>query len=63
MVNIPTSPADYQSISVFPIVLKVYEKLIWSQVTTFTENKLIYLKYQSGYKNNNFTFNNVMEQQ
>ena len=56
MVNIPTSPADYQSISVFPIVLKVYEKLIWSQVTTFTENKLIYLKYQSG-------FNNVMERQ
>lgn len=63
MVNIPTLPADYQSISVFPIVLKVYEKLIWSQVTTFTENKQIYLKYQSGYKNNNFTFNNVMEQQ
>lgn len=61
MVNIPTSPADHQSISVFPIVLKVYEKFIWSQMTTFTENKLIYLKYQSGYKKNNFTFNNVME--
>ena len=30
------SPADYQPISVLPILSKVYEKVMLSQITTFT---------------------------
>lgn len=54
----PKFPVDYQPISVLPILSEVYKNVIVSQMTTFTETKLLYHKYQSGYLKNNFTFKN-----
>ena len=41
----PKSPKDHRPMSVPPILSKVYEKVILSQMTIL-ENKLLYHKYQ-----------------
>ena len=40
---------DYRLVSIFPILSKVYERVVLEQITNFIEKKLIYQYYQSGY--------------
>lgn len=49
------SPANYRLILFLSVLSKVYKKVIISQTTTFTENKHLLHKYQSGHKRNNST--------
>ena len=47
---------DYQPVSILPIILsKIYEKFVLEQVINFTDNKLMYHHYQSGYRKNHST--------
>ena len=56
----PTQLKDYQPVSILPILsksigrilYKIYEKLVLQQMIKFTEQQLIYHKYQSGYRKN-----------
>ena len=41
----PFEKANYGRISLLPSLSKVYEKLIYQQLNTFFENKLIFMRF------------------
>ena len=51
----PKSPANCRPILFLSVLSKVYKKVILSQATTFTENKHLLHRHQSGCKRNNST--------
>ena len=46
---------DYRLVSIFPILSKVYERVVLEQITNFIEKKLIYHHYQPGYRKDHST--------
>ena len=50
--QLPVELKDYQQVSISPIFSKLYERVVLEQITNFTEKKLIYYHYQSGYRKN-----------
>ena len=49
-IQLPVELKDYRSVSILPILSKVYERVVLEQITNFIEKKLIYHHYQSGYR-------------
>ena len=50
-----TELKDYRSISIFPILSKVYEKQVLHQIANFIESQQVYNKHQFGYRKNHST--------
>ena len=49
----PESPVDHRPIWALPLLLKVYERVIVSQMTNLKETKFLYHEYQCGHRKNN----------
>ena len=54
-VNRSESRSDYQPVLLPPVLTKKNEKIILSQVTTFTEKKILYHKCQSSHQKHHLT--------
>ena len=46
----PTDVSNYRTISVIPVIMKVFERIVHNQQSTYlNDNKLLY-EYQSGFR-------------
>ena len=54
-IQLPVELKDYRPVLILSILSKIYEKVVLEQITNFTEKKLIYYLYQSGYRKNHST--------
>ena len=48
----PVELKDYRSVSILPVLSKVYKKFVLQQLAVFIERESVYHQYQSGYKKN-----------
>ena len=51
--KIPTKPSEYRPISVFPVLSKVFERIILNQVKEFIDKHEVYQSTQSGHRKGN----------
>ena len=51
----PVELKDFRPVSILPVLLKVYEKLVLQQLAVFIERESVYHQYQSRYRKNHST--------
>ena len=54
-INQPTELKNYRPLSVWPVILKIYESVVLENITKFIGEKSIYHQYQSGNCKNHST--------
>ena len=54
-IHLPVELRDYRTVSILPILPRIYEKVVLEKTTNFIKKKLIYHHYQSGHRKNHLT--------
>ena len=61
MINQPIEPNDYRPISILPILSKVYEKVLLTQLNQHIENNQLLSTHQSGFQKGHCTISTCMK--
>ena len=59
--NVKNDPNNYRPISVLPIVVKVFEKLVYDQIYLYLTENYILSKFQSGFRSNHSTLTALLQ--
>ena len=60
-INQPIEPSDYRPISILPILSKVYEKVLLTQLNQHIENNQLLSTHQSGFRKGHCTISTCMK--